>query len=238
MDIKPLEKLGLHASEIKVYLAILKKDTITATEISQETKLNRSHVYDKIGVLLEKGFVSYIIKNNVKYFRASNPEKILDYVKEVEKDMKKVVSELNKIKKTSKEETIVELYYGREGMKTVFKDVLREKKDYYVFGEEGKFQEVLPIFIEQFLRDVKRFNMKEYLLSKESKRGKIKTTPKNTKIKYLPDKYFSPVMTAIYGEKIAIFVWGEPLFTILIKDKRIYGAFKTYFDLLWKIAKR
>lgn len=238
MDVTPLERLGLQESDIKVYLTLLKLGLSTATQIAQDTKLNRSHIYDKIDILLERGLISFVIKNNVKYFQASDPEKILDYIAEMQKDIQNIIPDLNKIKSIPKTKTVVELYQGKEGMKTVFKDVIRERKNYHVFGEEGKFQEILPVFIQQLLRDVKRFDLTEHLLSKESERGKIVTTPKNTKIKYLPDKYFSPVMTAIYGDKTAIFIWSNPMFAILIKDKDVAKSFKSYFDLLWEIAKK
>jgi sugar-specific transcriptional regulator TrmB len=237
MDTSPLERLGLQESDVKVYLSLLKRGLSTATQIAQHTGLNRSHVYDKLDLLLEKGLISFIIKNNVKYFQASKPEKILDYIGEMQKDIQNIIPDLNKIQSTPESKTSVELYQGKEGMKTVFKDVIRERKDYYVFGEEGKFQEILPIFMQQLLRDVKRLNLNEHLLSKESQKGKILTTPKNTKIKYLPDKFFSPVMTAVYGDKTAIFIWSDPLFAILIKDKDVAKTFKSYFDLLWEIAK-
>ena len=238
MDTSPLKKLGLQESDIKIYLSLLKRGLSTATQIAQHTALNRSHIYDKLDILLEKGLISFVIKNNVKYFQASNPEKILDYISEMQKDIQSIIPDLNKIQSTPKSRTSVELYQGKEGMKTVFKDIIREKKDYFVFGEEGKFQKILPIFIQQLLRDIKRFNLTEHLLSKEDQRGKIVTTSKNTKIKYLPDKYFSPVMTAVYGDKTAIFIWSDPLFAILIKDKDVAKSFKSYFDLLWEIAKK
>ncbi len=238
MNISPLEKLGLQESEIKIYLALLKKEASTATQIAQFTKLNRSHIYDKLDVLLERGLISFVIKNNVKYFKASDPEKIVDYIKEMQRSIQNIIPELNKIKSIPKSKTLVELYQGKEGMKTVFKDILREKKDYHVFGEEGKFQEILPIFIQQFLRDVVKYKISERLLSKESKRGKILITPKSSAVRYLPDKYFSPVMMSVYGDKTAIFIWSEPLFAILITDKDVANSFRSYFNLLWKIAKK
>ena len=226
MDTEALEKLGLQEAEIKIYLALLRKGLSTATQISQYTGLNRSHIYDKLDILLEKGLISFVIKNNVKYFKASEPAKIIDYLKEIQQNIENILPNLREIKEAQKSQTSVEIYQGKEGMKTVFKDVIREKKDYFVFGEEGRFQEIFPIFIQQLLRDVKQLNLKEHLLSKESLRGKIMTTPKNTTIRYLPDKFFSPVMTAVYGDKTAIFIWSDPLFAILIKDKGVSDSFK------------
>jgi sugar-specific transcriptional regulator TrmB len=238
MDTKPLEKLGLQETEIKVYLALLKKGLSTATQISQYTALNRSHIYDKLDILLEKGLISFVIKNNVKYFNASDPEKIIDYLKEIQTNIQEIIPDLNQIKNIPKPKTIVELYQGKEGMKTVLKDIIREKKDYSVFGEEAQFQELLPVYIQQFLRDVKQNKMQERILSKEEKRGKVILTPKNTKIKYLPNRLFSPVTTAVYGNKTAIFIWAEPQFVVLIKDKGVAEAYNSYFNVLWEIARK
>ncbi|HLD43689.1 MAG TPA: helix-turn-helix domain-containing protein [Candidatus Nanoarchaeia archaeon] len=237
MDTAPLQRLGLQESDVKIYLSLLSHGLSTATQISQYTGLNRSHTYDKLDLLLEKGLISFVIKNNVKYFQASAPEKILDYISEMQKDIQIIIPDLAKLQRSNKTKTIVELYQGKEGMKTVFKDILREKKDYFVLGEEGKFQEILPVFIQQFLRDVPRLGMKEHLLSKESKRGSIAMTPKNSRIKYLPDEILSPSMSVIYGNKTAVFIWSDPLFAILIKDKDVARSFKSYFDVLWRIAK-
>ena len=55
---------------------------------------------------------------------------------------------------TKKEETKVEIYRGKEGLKAVLKDIIREKKDYIAFGEEGRFQKVLPIDITATLRTI------------------------------------------------------------------------------------
>lgn len=236
MDTRPLEKLGLHEAEIKIYLALLKKGLSTATELSQHTGLNRSHIYDKIDVLLEKGLISFVIKNNVKYFKASKPERIIDYLKEIQQNIESIIPNLQEIRETPKHQTVVELYQGKEGLKTVLKDIIRDKKDYIVFGEEGQFQETLPIFIQQFLRDIKNCNLHEKLISKEAKKGKIVVTDKHTEIKYLPDKYFSPVTTAVYGDKTAIFIWSDPLFVILIKDKGVANSFSSYFSIFWKLA--
>lgn len=237
MDTKPLERLGLQEAEIKIYLALLRKGLSTATQIAQATKLNRSHIYDKLDILLEKGLASFVIKNNVKYFKAADPEKIVDYIKEMQNNVQNIIPDLNKIKSIPKSKTVVELYQGKEGLKTVLKDIIRDRKNYLVFGEEGKFQKLLPVYIHQFLRDIKYYKIQERVLSKEEKRGKIILTNKNTKIRYLPDKFLSPVTIVVYGDKTAIAIWTEPQFIILIKDKGVSRSFMSYFDILWEVGK-
>jgi hypothetical protein len=40
----------------------------------------------------------------------------------------------------------------------------------------------------------------------------------------------------IYGNKVAIFDWTEPITTIIIEKKGIADSYRKYFNLLWKIA--
>ena len=127
----------------------------------------------------------------------------------------------------------VEVFSGKEGLATVLRIILREKKDYLVFGEEGQFEKNFPILLKQVLRDAVAAGIHERVLSKESKRGKI-TVTRNTQIKYLPDEYFSPVATAIFGDKTALFNWNDPCNAVLIKSKGLAQSYKSYFEALWK----
>ncbi len=236
MEITALQKLGLTHSEIEVYLELLKSGTNTASKIAEKTKLNRTHIYDTLKKLIQKGFISFYEKNKIKYFNASSPEQISNYIKEIEKEVAEIIPDLNELKETPKEETKVQLFEGKQGIKNIFKDILKERKDYVVFGEETQFQKIFPIFIEQFLRDVRNYNIKERLLTKKEFKKTIMTT-KNSQVRYLKGKYFSPTSTVVYGNKVATFIWSEPYHVTLIDDKEVADSFRVYFEYLWKQAK-
>lgn len=231
-----LERLGLTEAEIAVYLDLFRNGPGTATELAKRTDLNRSHIYEKIDSLISKGLVSFVVKNHARTFRAGPAERLLECVKEIETDIINLIPKLTAARIDDSQETSVEIYQGKEGMKTVFKDVIRLKENYVVLGEEGKFQQIFPVFIKQFLRDVAHYDIKERIISKESCRGTIAGT-KNTQIRYLSDKYLSPSMIAVYGTKTAIWIWSEPLTTILINSKSVADSFRSYFDVLWAVAK-
>lgn len=237
MDTKIFEKLGLAKAEIDIYLMLLKIGSSTATRISEKTGLNRSHIYDSLRKLIDKGLVSTYETNNTLYFNPSCPETILDYMKNMEKEVKEILPELESLKEAERPNTKVQLFQGKSGLKAVLQDIIHTKKDYVVFGEEGQFEKIFPIYIQQFLRDVKHFGIKERLLSKEQMKNKLITT-KNTRIKYLEDKFFSPATTVVYGHKVAIFIWTEPYNVTLVEDKEVADSYRAYFEALWRIAKR
>ncbi len=237
MQTEILNQMGLEEDEIKVYLTLLKHGFSTATKITLDAHLQRTNTYRILESLIRKGLVSYILKNNIKYFSAASPQKLLEDQKKKQKDLEKLIPQLEKISSFEQQEFKAEIFEGKEGLIAVLKYILREKKDYVVLGEEGKFQEILPYFIPQLLRDVLHLNIHERILSKESKRGKIKLS-KNSIIRYLPDTYFSPTMTVVFGSYTAIFDWNEPFHVVLIKSHSTAQSYKNYFEALWKMAKK
>lgn len=238
MDLqKLLQNLGLEEKEAKVYLALLSLSEATATIISEKTNLDRTLIYQLANKLIEKGLVSYIIKNNVKYFSATNPTKLLEDTKEKERQLQKAMPKLINLTKIKEQETKVEVYRGKEGLKTILKDILRTGRNYNVFGEEGQFQKILPIVSHQFLKQIVKMNIHEQVLVREDFREKV-IKSKNSVFKYLSKNYLSPVMTVVYGNKVANFIWKSPYYAILTENKDVADSFRSQFKALWKLAKK
>ncbi len=233
MDKEILKETGLQEGEITVYLALLKLKDSTATQITQYTGLHRSHIYDLIEKLREKGLVSFVIKNNVKYFRASSPTRILDYIKEKEVKIEKILPELISLSKEKEEEIRVEIYKGKEGIKTILNDLLKKGEDYILFGHL-KFEEILPIYIEQFVRLADKKKIKERAILEKG--IKIIQT-KRHEYKHISKEYLFPNANIVYGNKVAIVIWQKPYYVLLIENKDLAQSYKTHFNLLWKIAK-
>ena len=82
MNKEILKKIGLTDSEIEVYLDLVKHDESLASEIALRVKISRTYVYDAIQNLIDRGLIVYIIKNNRRYFKALEVEKLLEYFDE------------------------------------------------------------------------------------------------------------------------------------------------------------
>ncbi len=237
MDTTVLEKLGLEKKETKVYLALLRLSSATATKVSQESRIERTLTYTILEKLIDKGLVSYVIKKNVKHFQAADPRKLMSDLDEKKEQLKQIMPDLVNLAKFVKEDTKVELYKGKEGWKTILKDIVRTGKDYVVLGEEGIFHQIMPEGLKEVLREIVKNGITERILSKESLRGKIWITEKNSKIRYLPDEYASPSMALVYGDKVVMFIWSEPVNAIVIHNKSVAQTYKNYFEFFWKMAK-
>jgi len=235
MDTKTLENLGLEQKEAKIYLALLQLSEATATKISNETRIERTLCYSIINKLIDKGLLSYIIKNNVKYFKAAPPQKLMQDLKEKQQELKQIMPQLMGLSNIKKHQTKAEVYQGKEGMKTVFKDIIKQGKDYVAFGEESaKFEETLPIFSKQYMKKLEENNIHERVLFSK-KRDLAKS--KNSEFRFIPEEYFSPAATLVYANKVAIMLFSHPFLTILIENKEVADSYRSYFEMLWNIAK-
>ena len=96
-----------------------------ASEIAKKTGLIRTNTYDILSTLIKKGVVAYVIRNGKKYFRAAEPEKLIDYVESQQKDLDELKYEINKILpqlnpvKDIPNRPVIEIYEWREGFKTI-----------------------------------------------------------------------------------------------------------------------
>src|SRR3989344_7875052 len=161
MELTNLKRIGLTEGEIKLYSALLDLGETTRTQLAKKSGVSPSKIYDVANGLLEKGIISTVKKNNVLHFSAANPERIKDFLqnKEIELAKEKMLVEqilptLLAKYQTTEEQVDVEVFYGWEGMKTAFDDILRTlNKDEvdYVFGaSQGLNSKQADIFFSQY----------------------------------------------------------------------------------------
>lgn len=244
MDTRVLEALGLAGNEIKVYLALLEMGSCPAGNLIKKIGMHRAAVYDVIDLLIEKGLVSYSIKANRKYFEAQNPSRLLEYLdakkeelNQKEKELKELIPELQSKRQLTKEEQEGNVYKGKKGLKSIFEDILNDKKPWFVFGATGKFKEIFHAYYIHFHN--RRAKLKiplKIIFSEEIKKQKREKELKLSKIKYLPDSYITPSTTFVYGDKVAIINWSVEPMAFLMRSKQVADSYKSFFDVLWKFA--
>ena len=246
MAFEILREIGLSENEIKIYLELLKKGSNSAYELGKLTGIYRPHVYDKLEQLMNKGLVTHIYKGAKKYFQATGPEKIKQIlenrkneIETQENALDKVLPELEAMSNLTREDTYVEVFKGKEGLKYFLKDIIKTGQDVLVSGiDDQKYQNALPIFMKQYFRDLKNNKIKEKVITMKKKQVFLfdKKTSPTTEYRFLEEKQFNPTNTFIYGDKIVIVVWGTPITATMIKNKNVAETYKNHFNQLWNIA--
>jgi hypothetical protein len=184
--------------------------------------------------LIEKGLVSYVVIGKVKWFQATGPKKLLDYLKEQESDVKEILPELDARHKAAKITGQVRLFKGLKGVRTILQDILRTGRENLVFGNENQLEERMPAYQKQFVRQLKEKGIFVREIVRED-RDSPTTNPKKTR--YVPKTVESPVVTNICGDKIALIIWTDEPEGILIENKAAAKAYRSYFEFMWQHAK-
>ncbi|MBN2421549.1 hypothetical protein JXB27_04690 [Candidatus Woesearchaeota archaeon] len=235
---KTLEKIGFSPNEIKIYLALNDRGSNKAGKISKLARIDRSSCYNSLKSLLEKGLVSYVLVGNTKWFQATGPKLLLDYIKEQEESVKEILPELDARHKAEKIEGQVRLFKGIKGIKAIFFDIIRTGKDNFVFGDEGQMVKLMPDFYPQFDRMKKEKGIKTKLITKNPLLRLPELRPNETEFRFFENIEESPATTNIYGDRIAIIIWSDIPEGVILENKGAAKAYKSYFDILWNNAKR
>ena len=246
MNKEELMDIGFNKNEAIVYLSLIKFGKADAHQLIQDTKFHKNIVYENLYKLMEKGLVSYILKDGKRIFAISSPNMLVELFEEEDKRIKskkekavKLAEEISLAARTIKHRQEASIYKGIRGIKSFFKETL-EGKDYVVFGAPKESVEIMG---ETFWRN--------YNLKREDKQIKVRMifnpsikaygdTIKNklTQIRYF-EKEFEPLTeTHIQGDKVGIIVWSEEPVLFLIQDKLVAEAYSRFFEDMWEVAKK
>jgi sugar-specific transcriptional regulator TrmB len=233
-----LEKLGLTKNEARIYVSLLEIGDAQVGKLSKKAQINRPATYDATERLIEKGVISYAISANRKIFRATDPKIFLNQIKEKEEAANEILPELSGLYNSTKQVEESQTYVGKKGIKSILNDILLYK-EYIAYGSSGKFMEIMKHDFIAFQNRKKELDIKSKVIPTESTKQKDDLRKvAYAEIKYLPDSYSIPITMIIYGKKVAILSWGETPMATLITSKSVSNSFKTYFELLWNIAKK
>lgn len=234
MDKEILKRLGFLDAEAQVYLSLLRLGPCLVSKINQETGLHRTHIYDLLEKLREKGLVSIFIQSGKKHYQAAHPSKILTYLDEKKEQAQSIIPQLTQLMSVEKGDVSIELFKGKEGMKTVLQDILKTGKDYCTMGAIKEFEKTLEFALPSFLKRINKAGIKEKVLC-DKKEGIIKII--GGTYRYLDGKYLFPSSVWIYGNKVALFIWSMPYFVIVIESKDVAKTYQQYFEFFWDLGK-
>lgn len=232
---KALSGAGFERKEAQVYTSLLSLGASTASKLAEYAGIDRTSTYDILARLMKKGMASYVVKNNTKYFQAAPPEQILSDLKEKERRIEEVMPNLVALGKQNTEETKVEVYKGREGIRTIYKMMLREKKDYYWIGGGSEACRKFPELTESFVKKAHVSKIRGKLIFREDARFFV---GESEEYRLLEKEFISSTTTTIWGEKVAIFIWSEPFYAIVIENKEVAESNRNNFRFLWKRSKK
>lgn len=249
VNLEILKDIGLTEGEVKAYRALLGLGESTTGPIVDESGISVSKIYGILNRLAKKGLVSYMIKGKTKYFRAADPERLLDYFREKEKtigDEKKQLTQIvpllrSQIGSLLTEET-AQVFEGMRGIQTARERSLRIMKagdEMWIIGiAKTPYDKLLGYFKDFHQRRAKK-GVKCYFLYNDYARefGKISKSYPLSQIKYMPMGVITHAWIEVYMDTVTVGINYGKSFSIVIINQEVANSFKNYAKLLWSISR-
>lgn len=232
-----LRKIGLTNNEVKVYITLLKIKTGLAGEITKVSGIHRRSVYDAIERLIQKGLVSYALEGKRKQFQAEKPDRIRDIIQNWGGIVEDAIPKLNAVYEGGLEKQQAVIYRGKNGLKSIFDDVIEVGDNVYIYGAFGDLDKKIPYAFAQFEKKRIKKGMKVKMIYDESDRARMEKDLALATAKFLPKGFSGPVTTMIYGNRVAIEHWTDNPIIFMIRSTEVAKAYRQYFKLLWDTAK-
>ncbi|MDP2750885.1 MAG: helix-turn-helix domain-containing protein [Nanoarchaeota archaeon] len=235
MELQELSILGLTKGEIKVYSAILHIGSSSINNIHEKTGMERRAIYDIINKLIEKGLISYTVEQGKRTYQCAPTNKLKEEIKHKKEELdrfEKIIPEIESIYKSSKPKISIEIFRGKEGIKTVFEDMLNYKDNYFIGGRWYVAKEMPAYWIHYDKRRIKAGVKWHNLVLHDAPEA---PTKKMISIKELPKDFSgSPTIIWIYGNKVVHVIWSPEFIAFVMESKDIAENYKKYFNYLWK----
>jgi len=241
MDTEILEDLGLTLSEIKVYLALLELGSAHAGELLAETGIQNSVVHRALNTLIKKSLINYVFEGRRRVYQATDPEAFYTYLEDKKERFTKILPELKKKQTFQRRSKNASIYQGIRGIKEVYK-IMRNAGpgEYLTFGGGHPCVECMgnTWWINHHIKRV-RNELPSRQVFDETVRykagGKI-LDMKLTNVRFVSAEFTSFQETVIVGDKVAISIFTESPYSILINDPAVAAGYRKHFEMLWEQA--
>lgn len=236
---KQLEKLGFSPSEITIYMHLLREGRSYSSRISASTGLNRTNVYEALDRLVDKGIVSYVTRNKVKWFQAKAPGSLLTLVQaqedELQKTRKKLRKEIGALQLPKHDPLEANIFVGKKGLRMIFEDVLEAGEPVSLIASKLQFKEVFGPYFKLWHKKRAKANIRQRTIFPEQFKKKVRPR-KFLDYRFVDQKYTNPSTTLLYGDNCILINWTEEPIAIKIQNKEIAKSHQNYFDMLWASA--
>lgn len=243
-DIKEfLKSIGLGKNEAEIYLDLVRRGLSSVMDISKETKIHRSNVYEALTNLMDKSLVYEVMKDNKKLFYARQPASLLDYLKNKEAELKDVVKRIEaQHSQPTNSPSNLRMAHGKFALREAITSLLEIGEPISVYGVPQKAPEILGPILDTFHRKrIEKKILMRHIYNKGDIDGEDRTHYLNqlpyTEAKHLATKYDSGVSTLVCGSKVLLLMWHGETTVIEIDNDDVAKAYQNYFEILWKAAK-
>jgi hypothetical protein len=242
-------KLGFEPEIADLYLALHTFGPQTISELSRNSRVERTRIYRLIDNLLDSNLIEVESHYKRGIIKAAPIANLHILISKKEQELKSLQDELELIQQVlarnslSSPATRVQFYSGPEGAKQMFWNETKAKTEILSILFENMQTRTNQVFFERWAIACNQNNIHfrgivsdEFLASQKQ----WYSTHKNETLDHWEQRYISknyfPITHSqlIYDNVVAYFNWKDgEIFGIEIHNKDIANAQRTFFEMLW-----
>ena len=233
-----LQKLGLTEKETKVYLALLRVGEAPVVTVAKQADIPRTHCYDILRTLSEKGLVNAILQNGHYRYTAVSPHQVKRIFSNRLQAFEELLPSLETIYQGAVDRPTVRFFVGKDGMKAIHQEFLAEAKELLFYGAGEDWVKSFNDW-EDFTRALirARITIRELVrhLPEMDTYGKLYDGERR-QMRFIPDTWAFPSDCAIWDNKVAFLTYGEDMHGVVVESNTISASQRQVFELLWSAA--
>lgn len=233
-----LRSLGLHQTEIIIYLFLLKNGLSTPPIVSRETNIARTNCYNILLELKNKGLITQKIQAKKKLYQANDPDSLIDFLENKVLRAHEILPELKAIFTHQIIGPGIILFQGVEQIKDLYEQSLSTKTIFSI-GSRVRLHELMPDFETYYFKEVQKRQIIFYdLTDQESKliMAKMHSFLKGYyAVRQLPPEYAETATDIlIWDDSVALLNFKDSVSAMILKNQPLSDMLQMLFKIIWK----
>ncbi len=233
--------VGLNDHETKIYTTLLRFGQSVISDIAKNSGIKRATIYQYIDNLTVKDIVRKTVKGKRVFYYPEDPKKLIGIIERKERKIKEIFPELEKMYLHSSSRPAVRFYEGKEGMRSVYREMTKTSKTLWsMFSADRYFK----VFSEK--------DGNEFISNIYQNGGQLKDLVLNSKLgtQYVKEKWGGEMTTSklltkdfdfsvdllISGNNVAMISFNN-LVAIIIENPGIANLQRNLLKFIWKHTK-
>ncbi|MCK5332377.1 hypothetical protein KAJ41_00750 [Candidatus Parcubacteria bacterium] len=240
-----LQKLNFSEKEIDIYLSALKLQSGSISKLAKQARIKRPTTYVILEKLCEMGLISLEKRDNKQVFVCEHPDQLLDLINQKKKKIakkkkliQKSLPELQKLFQKNIKAPTVQYFEEKEGVFNIVNDLIASKETAWIIVP-GKIYDVFGIdrMMKEVIEKRSETKTKGFLITDHhpimEKLWRINETDAR-EIRFAPENIKIDSTIYIYGDKVSLIFFKEPLSGLMIENTELVTVMKFMFQSLWK----
>ena len=196
MDLELLLKFGLHKNDLKVYEALVCLGRTKSGPLMAQASIGSSRLYASLNALIQKGLVSYSVRNNIRYYKPEEVSALIAESKKSTQALEKLAEKISSLKQVVPERNETNVFEGYHGFRRAFLEHVErmsrgEELRIIGFGSNAPRRKALSEFINEINVLAMKKKCRVHILFDKEIQAKG-SFPKEADVHFLPSSYFGP----------------------------------------------